>query len=80
MPEGADHAKGSRIPAVFVSGGPMEAGKTVATDGVVHPKLDLIDAMIAASNEAVSDEQLGEIERSPARRAGRARACSPPTR
>ena len=35
------------IPTVFVSGGPMEAGKTVAVDGVVHQKLDLIDAMIA---------------------------------
>ncbi|HEV7961735.1 MAG TPA: dihydroxy-acid dehydratase, partial [Actinoplanes sp.] len=32
------------IPTVFVSGGPMEAGKTVAVEGVVHDKLDLIDA------------------------------------
>ncbi|MFI6131902.1 dihydroxy-acid dehydratase [Micromonospora sp. NPDC051141] len=52
------------IPTVFVSGGPMEAGKTVAIEGVVHSKIDLIDAMIASSNEAVSDDQLGEIERS----------------
>jgi dihydroxy-acid dehydratase len=52
------------IPTVFVSGGPMEAGKTTAIDGVVHPKIDLIDAMIASANESVSDEQLGEIERS----------------
>ncbi|KAB1151119.1 dihydroxy-acid dehydratase [Micromonospora sp. AMSO12t] len=52
------------IPAVFVSGGPMEAGKTVAIEGVVHSKIDLIDAMIASSNEAVTDDQLGEIERS----------------
>ncbi|SCE66420.1 dihydroxy-acid dehydratase [Micromonospora mirobrigensis] len=52
------------IPTVFVSGGPMEAGKTVAIEGVVHSKIDLIDAMIASSNEAVTDEQLGEIERS----------------
>jgi dihydroxy-acid dehydratase len=52
------------IPTVFVSGGPMEAGKTVAIEGVVHSKLDLIDAMIASANESVSDEQLGEIERS----------------
>ncbi len=52
------------IPAVFVSGGPMEAGKTVAIEGIVHSKIDLIDAMIASSNEAVTDEQLGEIERS----------------
>src|SRR3954464_14322911 len=52
------------VPTVFVSGGPMEAGKTVAIDGVVHPKLDLIDAMIASANESVTDEQLGVIERS----------------
>ncbi len=52
------------IPTVFVSGGPMEAGKTVAIDGVVHAKLDLIDAMTASANEAVTDEQLGVIERS----------------
>ncbi|MTK01992.1 dihydroxy-acid dehydratase [Micromonospora sp. CP22] len=52
------------IPTVFVSGGPMEAGKTVAIEGIVHSKIDLIDAMIASSNENVSDEQLGEIERS----------------
>ncbi len=52
------------IPTVFVSGGPMEAGKTVAIEGVVHDKLDLVDAMTASANESVTDEQLGEIERS----------------
>ena len=52
------------IPTVFVSGGPMEAGKTTAIEGVVHSKIDLIDAMIASANEAVTDEQLGGIERS----------------
>jgi len=52
------------IPVVFVSGGPMEAGKTVAVEGIVHEKIDLIDAMIASSNDAVSDEQLDTIERS----------------
>jgi len=52
------------IPVVFVSGGPMEAGKTQAIEGVVHPKLDLIDAMIASANDAVTDEQLDTIERS----------------
>src|SRR5690348_7274761 len=52
------------IPLVFVSGGPMEAGKTVAVEGIVHEKIDLVDAMILSSNDAVSDEQLGEIERS----------------
>jgi dihydroxy-acid dehydratase len=52
------------IPTVFVSGGPMEAGKTVAIEGVVHEKLDLIDAMVASANEAVRDDQLEAIERS----------------
>jgi dihydroxy-acid dehydratase len=52
------------IPTVFVSGGPMEAGKTIAIEGVVHAKLDLVDAMSAAANDNVTDEQLGEIERS----------------
>src|ERR671917_414799 len=52
------------IPTVFVSGGPMEAGKTVAIEGIVHEKLDLIDAMSASANDKVSDEQLGAIERS----------------
>ncbi|NLJ53346.1 MAG: dihydroxy-acid dehydratase [Intrasporangiaceae bacterium] len=52
------------IPTVFVSGGPMEAGKTTAIDGIVHSKIDLIDAMIASSNDAVTDDQLDEIERS----------------
>ncbi|HEU4421947.1 MAG TPA: dihydroxy-acid dehydratase [Pilimelia sp.] len=52
------------IPTVFVSGGPMEAGKTVAVEGIVHSKIDLIDAMIASSNDAVTDAQLDEIERS----------------
>jgi dihydroxy-acid dehydratase len=42
----------------------MEAGKTVAIEGIVHSRIDLIDAMIASSNEAVTDAQLGEIERS----------------
>ena len=52
------------IPTVFVSGGPMEAGKTVAIEGVVHSKLDLVDAMTASANDAVTDEQLDTIERS----------------
>jgi len=52
------------IPTVFVSGGPMEAGKTVAIEGVVHDKIDLIDAMIASANDTVSDDQLDSIERS----------------
>ncbi len=52
------------IPTVFVSGGPMEAGKTVAIEGVVHEKLDLVDAMSASANDKVTDQQLDTIERS----------------
>jgi dihydroxy-acid dehydratase len=52
------------IPVVFVSGGPMEAGKTVDKDGVVTRKLDLIDPMIAAANDDVSDAELGAMEAS----------------
>jgi dihydroxy-acid dehydratase len=53
------------IPTVFVSGGPMEAGKVVATvpgspSGV--RKLDLIDSMVAAADPSVSDGELSEIE------------------
>jgi len=48
------------IPAVFVSGGPMEAGKTKLAD---H-KLDLVDAMVVAANDSVSDEMVEEYERS----------------
>ncbi|MBF0185589.1 MAG: dihydroxy-acid dehydratase [Magnetococcales bacterium] len=49
------------IPAIFVSGGPMEAGKVQLTDGQVR-KLDLIDSMIAAGNQQVSDNDLHKIE------------------
>jgi dihydroxy-acid dehydratase len=52
------------IPVVFVSGGPMEAGKTVAVEGLVHEKLDLVDAMSLSANDAVSDELLETVERS----------------
>ncbi|PRY57637.1 dihydroxy-acid dehydratase [Glycomyces artemisiae] len=50
------------IPVVFVSGGPMEAGKTIDSDGIVTQKLDLIDPMIAAANDDVSDAQLLKME------------------
>ncbi|MDE2404383.1 MAG: dihydroxy-acid dehydratase [Sphingomonadales bacterium] len=50
------------IPVVFVSGGPMEAGKVVLK-GKEHA-LDLIDAMIAAADESYSDEDVKTIERS----------------
>ncbi|HEX7746804.1 MAG TPA: dihydroxy-acid dehydratase [Micromonosporaceae bacterium] len=62
------------IPTVFVSGGPMEAGKIAggAANGVVHVqpgaasetrRIDLIDAMVAASDEGVTDDRLDAIER-----------------
>ena len=50
------------IPVVFVSGGPMEAGKVVVNDKVIH--LDLVDAMVTAADPAVSDEDVAEYERS----------------
>ena len=50
------------IPTVFVSGGPMEAGKTKLAG--VSVKLDLIDPMIKAGDPSVSDEDLLEMERS----------------
>ena len=50
------------VPAVFVSGGPMEAGKVVL-DGEER-SLDLIDAMVAAADEAMTDEEVATIERS----------------
>ena len=49
------------IPAVFVSGGPMEAGKVVL-HGKKHA-LDLVDAMVAAADDKVSDEDVNAIER-----------------
>jgi dihydroxy-acid dehydratase len=56
------------IPTIFVSGGPMEAGKVVGThdrDGKpLIRKLDLIDPMIAAGDDAVSDDELLRLERS----------------
>ncbi|ALN71413.1 MULTISPECIES: dihydroxy-acid dehydratase [unclassified Aureimonas] len=52
------------IPAVFVSGGPMEAGKVVWPDARAEKKLDLVDAMIAAADDRVSDEDVKIIERS----------------
>ena len=51
------------IPAIFVSGGPMEAGKFNESDGKVI-KLDLIDAMVKAADASVSEEDLAVIERS----------------
>ncbi len=50
------------IPVVFVSGGPMEAGKVLLSTG--PKKVDLIDAMIAAADDKVSDEDVTVMERS----------------
>jgi len=50
------------IPAVFVSGGPMEAGKVVLDGKEVA--LDLVDAMVAAADDSYTDEQVAAIERS----------------
>ena len=54
------------IPTIFVSGGPMEAGKIIgSTDGQKSMrKLDLIDAMIEAGNDKISDETVAMVERS----------------
>ncbi len=48
------------IPVVFVSGGPMEAGKTKLAD----QKLDLVDAIVIATDDSASDEKVEEYERS----------------
>ncbi len=50
------------IPAVFVSGGPMEAGKIVL--GGKTKSLDLIDAMVAAADDTLADAEVAVIERS----------------
>jgi dihydroxy-acid dehydratase len=48
------------IPVIFVSGGPMEAGKTKLSE----QKLDLVDAMVIAVDDSASDEKVAEYERS----------------
>ena len=50
------------IPTIFVSGGPMEAGKAVVGGKTIH--LDLVDAMIKAADDSVSDADVEAIERS----------------
>ncbi len=50
------------IPAIFVSGGPMEAGKTGQAE--TELKLDLIDAMVSAADDRISDAEVAQIERS----------------
>ncbi len=48
------------IPVVFVSGGPMEAGKT----RLAKDPLNLVDAMVIAADDCASDEEVAEVERS----------------
>ena len=50
------------IPVIFVSGGPMEAGKTKLEGKVI--KLDLVDAMVKAADKNCSDEEVNAVERS----------------
>ncbi|PSK31917.1 dihydroxy-acid dehydratase [Nocardia seriolae] len=52
------------IPAVFVSGGPMEAGKAVVVGGVAQAPTDLITAISASASPNVSEDGLTEVERS----------------
>ena len=51
------------IPVVFVSGGPMEAGKVVLEDGT-EKAVDLVDAMVAAADDKMSDADVDAYERS----------------
>jgi dihydroxy-acid dehydratase len=66
------------IPTVFVSGGPMEAGKVIWQSKTI--KLDLVDAMVQAADASVRMPRSRPPSVPPARPAARARACSPPTR
>lgn len=50
------------IPVIFVSGGPMEAGKTALSDQLI--KLDLVDAMVQAVDDNKSDEEVKQVEES----------------
>jgi len=52
------------IPVVFVSGGPMEAGKAVVVGDVAHPSSDLITTISASANSDVDQEALDAVERS----------------
>ncbi|MGO1295946.1 MAG: dihydroxy-acid dehydratase [Vibrio sp.] len=50
------------VPTIFVSGGPMEAGKTKLSDQII--KLDLVDAMKQSADPNITDEQSEQVERS----------------
>ena len=49
------------IPAIFVSGGPMEAGKVTVND--LEHAVDLVDAMVVAADDAYTDAQVDEFEK-----------------
>ena len=65
------------IPTIFVSGGPMESGEGI--EGVVEHRLDLVDAMVMAVDDSVSDTALARSRRTPAPRVVPVRACLPQT-
>ena len=50
------------IPTIFVSGGPMEAGKAIVVDGVAQTKLNLINAINYSADDNVTDDALGKVE------------------
>ncbi len=50
------------IPTVFVSGGPMEGGRTVLVDGTVRNRVNLISAMTDAVSDDISDDDMALIE------------------
>ncbi|HIP24310.1 MAG TPA: dihydroxy-acid dehydratase, partial [Rhodobacteraceae bacterium] len=50
------------IPAIFVSGGPMEAGKVTIND--IEKKIDLVDAMVSAADDSFTDAQVDDMEAS----------------
>lgn len=50
------------IPVIFVSGGPMESGKSIINGQEIH--LDLVDAMVSAADDNVSDDEVMNMERS----------------
>ncbi len=52
------------IPTIFVSGGPMEAGKAIVVDGVAQTKLNLINAINYSADDNVSDDALAAVEES----------------
>ena len=65
------------IPVIFVSGGPMEAGKTKLSDKII--KLDLVDAMIQGQTRKSLTIRANRWSVPPVRPAVRARGCSPRT-